>query len=128
MATAALERLRALRTDAQHADADEVLALAKPLIQNGQIRGAAEAWDVYEQAVVAALEAGDDHFATDCLVRLSDRFPQSGRVHALKGLALECSAGGHEEALKFYDKVLAVEPTNVVNDVPPNPHRENNGD
>lgn len=115
MATAVITRLRELRADTHHADADEVLALAKPLIQNGQVKVAGpESWDIYEQAIVAALEASDDAFATDCLVRLSDKFPQSGRVHALKGMALECSSGGPTEALKFYSKVLAVEPTNVV--------------
>lgn len=112
----AVTELRAMRNQAESmfVDPDRVLQLAKPLIESGGLGSAGnEAWDIYEQAILAALEVSDDSFALLCLTRLSDRFPQSGRVHALRGMMLEVTQDP-KEALKFYGGVLAVEPTNLV--------------
>ncbi|BFZ54224.1 Inositol phosphatase SIW14 [Savitreella phatthalungensis] len=117
-AQAAFARLRALRTAPNHPNASEVLTLAKPLIQHGQVHKAgAEAWDIYEQAVLAALEAGDDGFAQECVIRISDKFPQSARALALRGMAIECATDGNKdgsEALAYYDRILAENPTNAL--------------
>lgn len=91
-----------------------MLDLAKPLIKAGEIhRAGDEAWDIYEQTLIAALEVSDDNLALECLSRLSDKFPSSGRVHALRGMMLECTQDA-SEAIKFYNSVLEVESTNVV--------------
>lgn len=93
---------------------DRLLDLARPLIlSDGISRAGDEAWDIYEQTLIAALEVADDELALKCLTRLSDKFPRSGRVHALRGMLLEATQDP-QEALAFYNEVLAVEPTNVV--------------
>ena len=113
--TSVKEQLRLIRLDpAAHHDAQRVLALSKPLIESGKVSSFGnDAWDVYEQAAIAALEVSDDELAVLCISRLSDKFPASGRVHALKGMLYECTRDP-EETLKYYNKVLSVEPTNVV--------------
>ncbi|CCG82848.1 TPR repeat protein Oca3 [Taphrina deformans PYCC 5710] len=107
-----LRRMRAEQSAVR--DVDRLLELAKPLILSGAIsRAGSEAWDIYEQSLVAALEVADDELALTCLTRLSDKFPQSGRVHALRGMLLEATQDP-QEALTFYKEVLEVEPTNVI--------------
>lgn len=107
-----LKRMRLEVVDQQ--DPDEVLCISRPLITSGRVLSAGdEQWDIYEQTIVAALEVSDDALASECLTRLSDKFPASARVHALKGMVLEATRNP-QEAFSFYDKVLSVEPTNIV--------------
>lgn len=110
-----VETLRALRLEKNcHPVATQVVDLGKALIKTGEIsRTGDEAWDIYEQTLIAALEVSDDNLALECLSRLSDKFPASGRVHALRGMMLECTQDA-SEAIKFYNRVLEVEPTNIV--------------
>lgn len=112
---AAVKKLRELRQERNtHVDPLEILALSRPLISSGAINKAGDdTWDIYEQTIIAALEVSEDNLALECLTRLSDKFPSSGRVHALRGMMLEATQDP-SEAIKFYDKVLKVEPTNVV--------------
>ncbi|ORY87581.1 hypothetical protein BCR37DRAFT_375443 [Protomyces lactucae-debilis] len=109
--------LEELRRRRQHArlsdDPAEVAATVQSLINSGKISSTGiEQWDLYEQGMVAALIVADDSLALECLTRLSDKFPESARVHALKGMHLEATKDA-DAALAFYNKVLAVEPTNV---------------
>lgn len=110
-----LELLRDIRQQRNcHVEATDILDLSKPLIKTGEILNLGdEAWDIYEQTLIAALEVSDDNLALECLSRLSDKFPSSGRVHALRGMMLECTQDP-SEAIKFYKRVLDVEPTNIV--------------
>lgn len=112
---AAVKTLRDLRLERdKYVDPQEVLRLAKPLINSGSISKAGDdAWDIYEQTIFAALEVAEDTLALECLTRLTDKFPSSGRVHALRGMLLEATQDS-SEAIKFYEKVLDMEPTNVV--------------
>lgn len=110
-----IKLLRQMRLERDSfSDPMEVLKLTRPMIQSGKFSSAGDdSWDIYEQTLIAALEVSDDALALECLTRLSDRFPQSGRVHALRGMMLEATQSP-EEVTKFYEKVLKVEPTNVV--------------
>ena len=112
-------KLRTMRLDGERLhDPRDVLRLSKPIVRSGQIQSLGdEAWDIYEQTIIAALEASDDALAIECLTRLGDKFPESGRVHALRGMVLEATQDP-EEAMKFYERVLSVEPSNVVSSAP----------
>lgn len=114
-AMADVKELRALRLDRDSmADPEGVLRLARPLIKSGTIlKTGDDAWDIYEQTLIAALEVSEDSLAIECMTRLGDKFPGSGRVHALRGMVLE-STQPPSEALNFYEEVLRVEPTNIV--------------
>lgn len=108
----AILQLRNIREKAL-LDPDQVVRLTNSLLATGKVASAGdEQWDIYEQACLAALETGDDSLALQCMTRLSDKFPESGRVHAIKGMYLEATEQV-EEAFKFYTRVLNVEPTNV---------------
>ncbi|BFZ62774.1 Inositol phosphatase SIW14 [Saitoella coloradoensis] len=107
-----ITKLRTLRTTPT-SDADIVVQLSRPLIASGGIRKAGdEAWAIYEQAFLAALEIGDDVFATTCLTRLSDRFPTSPKIIALRGLLLEAQ-DKIQEAVDYYDEMLKEDESNV---------------
>ncbi|KAG7383492.1 ER membrane complex subunit 2 [Phytophthora boehmeriae] len=72
-----------------------------------------EAWAVYEQTCVAALDVHDDELAETCLKALQTKFPGSSRVARLEGMLLE-QRGEFPKALALYDELLEANPANAL--------------
>ena len=75
-------------------------------------------WSDYERLFQACLRAGDDRSAHLCLERLTLRFGASDhKVMALRGMYQEAIATGIadlEKVLQSYERILQVDPLNVV--------------
>ncbi|KAF9987910.1 ER membrane complex subunit 2 [Modicella reniformis] len=91
-----------------------VVRLGKPLVETGAVRKLdADAWLVYEQVAIAALDVGDDALAKKCIQALEAKFPESPRVRRLHGMQLE-AVGKLSEAGEIYKAILNDDETNVL--------------
>ncbi|KAF9184018.1 ER membrane complex subunit 2 [Haplosporangium sp. Z 767] len=105
--------LQDLRASAERKP-DVVVRLGKSLIQSGAVMKLdADAWLVYEQVAIAALDVGDDELAQRCIQALEKKFPGSARVQRLHGMQLEAD-GKLTEAAKIYKAILSEDETNVL--------------
>ncbi|KAG9062008.1 ER membrane complex subunit 2 [Linnemannia hyalina] len=105
--------LQDLRASAERKP-DVVVRLGKPLIDSGAVlKLDADAWLVYEQVAIAALDMGDDALALKCIQALETKFPGSPRVRRLQGMQLEAS-GKLAEAGLIYKAILEEDETNVL--------------
>ncbi|KAF8928864.1 hypothetical protein EDD21DRAFT_19634 [Dissophora ornata] len=105
--------LQDLRASAERKP-DVVVRLGKPLVENGSIMKLdADAWLVYEQVAIAALDVGDDDLAQKCIDALEAKFPGSARVHRLNGMQFEAE-GKLAEAGMIYKAILQEDETNVL--------------
>ncbi|KAI7832035.1 hypothetical protein BX661DRAFT_179692 [Kickxella alabastrina] len=92
----------------------DVLKLSKPLLSKGTVTQAGDdAWLVYEQIFLAAIDEGQIELAKTVLNILRKRFDDSQRVKRLYGLINEASSQPGE-AKKLYDEILEKDPTNVL--------------
>ncbi|KAJ2003331.1 tetratricopeptide repeat domain-containing protein [Coemansia thaxteri] len=92
----------------------EVLKLAEPLLLNRSLSQASEdAWLVYEQIFLAAIDEGQMDLAKSVLFLLDKRFDGSQRVRRLHGLVNE-ACGQASEAEVIYTEMLSKDPTNVL--------------
>ncbi|KAF9537288.1 ER membrane complex subunit 2, partial [Mortierella hygrophila] len=104
--------LQDLRASAERKP-DVVVRLGKPLIDSGAVlKLDADAWLVYEQVAIAALDMGDDALALKCIQALEIKFPGSPRVRRLQGMQLE-ALGKLAEAGLIYKAILEEDETNV---------------
>ncbi|KAF9084289.1 ER membrane complex subunit 2 [Mortierella sp. GBA35] len=93
---------------------DVVVRLGKPLIDSGAVlKLDADAWLVYEQVAIAALDISDDALAERCIQALEKKFPGSARVRRLHGMQLEAQ-GKLNEAGLIYKAILEEDETNVL--------------
>ncbi|KAF9334147.1 ER membrane complex subunit 2 [Podila minutissima] len=105
--------LQDLRASAERKP-DVVVRLGKPLVESGAVMKLdADAWLVYEQVAIAALDVGDDALAQKCIQALETKFPGSPRVRRLNGMELEAK-GELLEAAKIYKAILEEDETNVL--------------
>ncbi|KAK3823201.1 MAG: hypothetical protein J3Q66DRAFT_331091 [Benniella sp.] len=105
--------LQDLRASAERKP-DIVVRLGKSLVETGAVlKLDADAWLVYEQVAIAALDVGDDALAVKCIEALGRRFPGSARVRRLEGMRLE-AAGKLSEAGEIYKEILREDETNVL--------------
>ncbi|KAJ2629043.1 tetratricopeptide repeat domain-containing protein [Coemansia sp. RSA 1694] len=92
----------------------EVLKLAEPLMLKGSVSQAGDdAWLVYEQILLAALDEGEIALAQSVLFLLDTRFNGSQRVKRLSGLVKE-ALGQSDEAHALYTEMLDKDATNVL--------------
>ncbi|KAF9436143.1 ER membrane complex subunit 2 [Entomortierella beljakovae] len=105
--------LQDLRASAERKP-DVVVRLGKPLIESGAVKKLdADAWLVYEQVAIAALDVGDDELAEKCIQALEKKFPGSARVRRLNGMKFE-AAGKLVDAGAIYKSILEEDETNVL--------------
>ncbi|KAG0257150.1 ER membrane complex subunit 2 [Mortierella polycephala] len=105
--------LQDLRASAERKP-DVVVRLGKSLVQSGAVKKLdADAWLVYEQVAIAALDVGDDELAQRCIKALEEKFPGSARVQRLHGMQLEAE-GKLTEASEIYKAILVEDETNVL--------------
>ncbi|KAF9125155.1 ER membrane complex subunit 2 [Mortierella sp. 14UC] len=105
--------LQDLRASAERKP-DVVVSLGKPLIDSGAVlKLDADAWLVYEQVAIAALDVGDDALAQKCIQALETKFPGSARVRRLYGMQME-AVGKLAEAGLIYKAILEEDETNVL--------------
>ncbi|KAG0221305.1 hypothetical protein B0O80DRAFT_532888 [Mortierella sp. GBAus27b] len=105
--------LQDLRASAERKP-DVVVRLGKPLVESGAVlKLDSDAWLVYEQVAIAALDVGDDALAQRCIQALEKKFPGSARVHRLHGMQLE-AAGNLSQAAEIYKAILQEDETNVL--------------
>ena len=69
-----------------------------------------DAWTIYEQVFLAALDTHSFDVAERCKSRLLGRFPKSIRVRRLVGLELEAK-GKYADAEDIYNEILEEDPT-----------------
>ncbi|KAJ2910880.1 tetratricopeptide repeat domain-containing protein [Coemansia aciculifera] len=92
----------------------EVLKLAEPLMLKSSVSQAGDdAWLVYEQILLAALDDGEIALAQSVLFLLDKRFNGSQRVKRLSGLVKE-ALGQSDEAQAMYTEMLDKDATNVL--------------
>ncbi|KAF9999704.1 ER membrane complex subunit 2 [Entomortierella chlamydospora] len=104
--------LQDLRASAERKP-DVVVKLGRQLIESGAVKKLdTDAWLVYEQVAIAALDVGDDALATKCIEALEQKFPGSARVHRLHGMQFEAS-GKLTDAAQIYKSILEEDETNV---------------
>ncbi|KAJ2740323.1 tetratricopeptide repeat domain-containing protein [Coemansia pectinata] len=72
-----------------------------------------DAWLVYEQIILAALDEGQIDLAKSVLFILDTRFKDSQRVKRLSGLVME-ALGHTDEAQTLYTEMLEKDATNVL--------------
>ncbi|KAG0369138.1 TPR-like protein [Gamsiella multidivaricata] len=105
--------LQDLRASAERRP-DVVVRLGKPLVESGAVlKLDVDAWLVYEQVAIAALDLGDDVLALKCIQALEKKFPGSARVRRLHGMQLE-AVGKLKEAGEIYKTILQEDETNVL--------------
>ncbi|KAF9916116.1 ER membrane complex subunit 2 [Lobosporangium transversale] len=105
--------LQDLRASAERKP-DVVVRLGKPLVENGAVKKLdADAWLVYEQVAIAALDVGDDALAQRCIQALEQKFPGSARVRRLHGMKLEAE-GELIQAGEIYKAILQEDETNIL--------------
>ncbi|KAI1314967.1 ER membrane complex subunit 2 [Mortierella claussenii] len=105
--------LQDLRASAERKP-DVVVKLGRPLVNSGAVMKLdADAWLVYEQVAIAALDVGDDVLAHKCIQALDAKFPGSARVRRLHGMQLE-AVGKLMEAGEIYKAILQEDETNVL--------------
>ncbi|KAJ2355174.1 tetratricopeptide repeat domain-containing protein [Coemansia erecta] len=91
-----------------------VLKLAEPLLNtNGVSRAGDDAWLIYEQVFVAAIDEGQIELAKALLVILRKRFTSSQRVKRLYGMINE-AVGHPDEAKTIYAEMIEKDETNVL--------------
>ncbi|KAL1948519.1 hypothetical protein VTO73DRAFT_12594 [Trametes versicolor] len=84
----------------------ETLDAGLVLLANGGHATNGEAgWDAIEKLALAALDQGNTEVADRCIRILSDKFPDSPRVHILTGIRLEATEKT-EAVLRYYDELL----------------------
>ena len=100
------------RPDRQSA---KIVELGEQLLQSGSLTSLGDdLWSFLEQLCIAALDVGRWELAEVCVARLHARFPESSRMSALQGMLLE-ARGEYSKALGFYDQLLQVDETDMVN-------------
>ncbi|KAF8980416.1 hypothetical protein BGZ46_004240 [Entomortierella lignicola] len=105
--------LQDLRASAERKP-DVVVRLGRSLVESGSVlKLDADAWLVYEQVAIAALDVGDDALAQKCIDALEKKFPGSARVHRLHGMQFE-ALGKFPEAAEIYKSILEEDETNVL--------------
>ncbi|KAG0053366.1 ER membrane complex subunit 2 [Gryganskiella cystojenkinii] len=105
--------LQDLRASAERKP-DVVVRLGKPLIESGAVMKLdADAWLVYEQVAIAALDVGNDSLAHKCIQALEAKFPGSARVKRLNGMQQE-AIGNLPGAAEIYKSILEEDETNVL--------------
>lgn len=72
-----------------------------------------EAWVVYEQVCIAALDTGNIDLATYCIQCLSQQFPSSLRVKRLQGMQFEALAR-YDDAELVYESIIAADSSNAL--------------
>ncbi|KAJ2744962.1 tetratricopeptide repeat domain-containing protein [Coemansia sp. BCRC 34301] len=92
----------------------EVLKLSEPLmLKRGVSQAGDDAWLVYEQILLAALDEGEIALAQSVLFILDTRFNGSQRVKRLAGLVKE-ALGQFDDAHALYTEMLDKDATNVL--------------
>ncbi|OLL25256.1 TPR repeat protein oca3 [Neolecta irregularis DAH-3] len=91
----------------------DLLSKTYQLTKNPSFLTRPEGYEILELIINAALLTSNNELANQCLARLTDRFPTSPRVKVLQGMTLEAQ-GKTLEALKFYEKCLEEDSTNIA--------------
>lgn len=91
----------------------EVVRFGRDLVERGAGRLGDDAWSVYEQVFMAALELNDQPLADVARKRLEAKFSESARVARLRGMQLE-SLGLLDEAEAVYTKLLEKDPVDPL--------------
>ncbi|KAJ2365675.1 tetratricopeptide repeat domain-containing protein [Coemansia sp. RSA 2611] len=90
-----------------------VLQLAEPLLNTNSVSATDDAYLVYEQVFISAIDERQIELAKALLLLLRKRFPASLRVKRLYGMINE-AVGHPDEAQSIYTEMLATDPTNVL--------------
>lgn len=99
------ETLRLMR-EKNSPDSELIIKLAEPLLKSSASSMGDEAWVVYEQACLAALDCNRDELAKECHAKLEARFgDESTRVGLLAGMISEAGEKW-EEAEEHYAKLI----------------------
>ena len=72
-----------------------------------------EVYNMYEQLILSALDLARFDLVDQCMDILDSKFPDSMRVHKLKGLRLE-AVGQYEDAEIQYKRMLEIDSTNSI--------------
>ncbi|KAI0827461.1 TPR-like protein [Trametes gibbosa] len=93
---------------------NDTLNAGLTLLEHGAYASKGEAgWDIIEKLALAALDQGNTEVADKCLRILSDKFPDSPRIHVLTGIRLEATEPP-EAVLRFYDELLEEDSSNAA--------------
>ncbi|KAI0312715.1 TPR-like protein [Amylostereum chailletii] len=107
----ALQRLANYRTHNSRESRDAFTSAYVVYSKNAIQSLGDDKWAFYEQFALAAVDVGRIDVARDCLAHLSTQFPGSPRVQCLEGILKE-AVEPPESALKFYQDVMAEDPSN----------------
>lgn len=95
-------------------DSEEIVKLAEPLLKSSASSLGDEAWVVYEQACLAALDCSQLTLARSYHTKLEEQFgPESTRVALLYGQILEAQEEWEAAEMK-YAQLLEVDPTSAA--------------
>ncbi|XP_072037742.1 ER membrane protein complex subunit 2-like [Amphiura filiformis] len=108
----AKEKLSKWRDETARCSAD-IVELGEFLIDSHPNKLGDEAWLIYEQVCIAALDTGNIDLATHCIQCLSQQFPQSLRVKRLQGMRFEALAR-YDEAEIVYETILESDASNAL--------------
>ncbi|OQR90687.1 hypothetical protein ACHHYP_05324 [Achlya hypogyna] len=105
-----LELLEFIRREKLRAP-DESVKVGRALISRGGLGD--QAWTVYEQTLLAALDIHDLDLVDSCFLALKKKFPESSRVLRLEGMIMEAQ-GKYAQADALYKEILAKNPANML--------------
>jgi len=108
----AVEILAEIRT-AGHRDSQLVVDFGKKLVFEFFSSLGEDRWVILEQVCIAALDCSEFKLSAECISKLSHQFPESIRVKRLIGMQHEAKGECHK-ALILYNKILAIEPADVL--------------
>jgi tetratricopeptide (TPR) repeat protein len=108
----ARQELFSLREDGTR-DSERVIELWVICLSQLAYKLGDDAWTVYEQVFIAAIDLGNDEIAQDCISALIEKFPNSTRVKRLRGMYYEYSEK-FEEARNLYNQIIEEDPTNMI--------------
>ncbi|CAD5118556.1 DgyrCDS7244 [Dimorphilus gyrociliatus] len=108
-----VETLKKIREDG-YRKSHEVIAIWIDCLSHFTHKLGDDAWVIYEQVAIAALDCGRDDIAeVQCIRKLRHRFSSSQRVRRLEGMYYE-SKRKFEEAREIYDKILKADETDLM--------------
>eukprot|EP00741_Cyanophora_paradoxa_P003840 tig00000718_g3734.t1 len=106
-----VRRILSLLRETKARKAEALPCGRRALKQRGKL--GSEAWDVYEQTLIAALDAGDLDCANECFKALRSKYPSSFRVRRLEGMILEAQ-GDYDAAIVLYTQLLSEDAANPI--------------